>query len=98
MYVRGECVAGQVFGSSRCSCHAELESVLARLGAEGRGVLIYVRQPGGGLQGLSGHGSAPRRKPPCGTIVTSRRDLAEMVRVLRRATGGAGFSGGVATR
>jgi 3,4-dihydroxy 2-butanone 4-phosphate synthase/GTP cyclohydrolase II len=41
--VHSECVTGDLFGSLRCDCGAQLEAALARIGAEGQGVVIYLR-------------------------------------------------------
>jgi 3,4-dihydroxy 2-butanone 4-phosphate synthase/GTP cyclohydrolase II len=47
--VHSECLTGDVFGSRRCDCGEQLELALARIGDEGRGVLIYLRQEGRGI-------------------------------------------------
>jgi GTP cyclohydrolase II len=47
--IHSECLTGDVFGSHRCDCGEQLEQTLARLQAEGRGVLIYLRQEGRGI-------------------------------------------------
>lgn len=44
-----ECLTGDVFGSSRCDCGAQLESALSRMEREGSGVLVYLRQEGRGI-------------------------------------------------
>lgn len=41
--VHSECFTGDVLGSTRCECGPQLHSALARIEAEGRGVLIYLR-------------------------------------------------------
>src|SRR5207247_7827624 len=41
--VHSECLTGDVFGSLRCDCGTQLDSALATIGAEGRGVVLYVR-------------------------------------------------------
>jgi 3,4-dihydroxy 2-butanone 4-phosphate synthase/GTP cyclohydrolase II len=41
--VHSECLTGDVFGSSRCDCGAQLEAALERIAAEGRGVVLYLR-------------------------------------------------------
>jgi len=41
--VHSECLTGDVFGSRRCDCGAQLESAMAAIAAEGRGALIYLR-------------------------------------------------------
>jgi 3,4-dihydroxy 2-butanone 4-phosphate synthase/GTP cyclohydrolase II len=51
--VHSECLTGDVFGSLRCDCGDQLESALARIGAEGRGVLLYIRGHEGRAIGLT---------------------------------------------
>jgi 3,4-dihydroxy 2-butanone 4-phosphate synthase/GTP cyclohydrolase II len=41
--VHSECLTGDVFGSLRCDCGPQLQAALARIAAEGRGVVLYVR-------------------------------------------------------
>jgi 3,4-dihydroxy 2-butanone 4-phosphate synthase / GTP cyclohydrolase II len=41
--VHSECLTGDVFGSLRCDCGPQLQAGLARVAAEGRGVVLYVR-------------------------------------------------------
>ena len=41
--VHSECLTGDVFGSHRCDCGPQLEEALARIKAEGRGVVVYLR-------------------------------------------------------
>ena len=38
-----ECLTGDVFGSWRCDCSPQLETAMARIAAEGRGVVLYLR-------------------------------------------------------
>lgn len=47
--VHSECLTGDVFGSSRCDCGRQLNMALERITAEGRGVLLYLRQEGRGI-------------------------------------------------
>ncbi|MDE2400968.1 MAG: GTP cyclohydrolase II [Burkholderiales bacterium] len=47
--VHSECMTGDVFGSLRCDCGPQLHTALERIGAEGRGVLVYLRQEGRGI-------------------------------------------------
>ncbi len=46
--VHSECQTGDVFGSARCDCGAQLESALETISAQG-GVLLYMRQEGRGI-------------------------------------------------
>jgi 3,4-dihydroxy 2-butanone 4-phosphate synthase/GTP cyclohydrolase II len=41
--VHSECLTGDVFGSQRCDCGAQLEASMAAIAAEGRGVVVYLR-------------------------------------------------------
>jgi 3,4-dihydroxy 2-butanone 4-phosphate synthase/GTP cyclohydrolase II len=41
--VHSECLTGDVFGSLRCDCGQQLNKALARVGEEGRGVVLYIR-------------------------------------------------------
>jgi 3,4-dihydroxy 2-butanone 4-phosphate synthase/GTP cyclohydrolase II len=41
--VHSECLTGDLFGSLRCDCGAQLDASLARVAEEGRGVVVYLR-------------------------------------------------------
>lgn len=41
--VHSECLTGDVFGSQRCDCGAQLEDALAAIDKAGRGVVVYLR-------------------------------------------------------
>jgi 3,4-dihydroxy 2-butanone 4-phosphate synthase/GTP cyclohydrolase II len=47
--VHSECLTGDVFHSLRCDCGEQLESALAMIDHEGRGVLLYLAQEGRGI-------------------------------------------------
>ena len=47
--VHSECLTGDVFGSKRCDCGAQLHDALQRIAREGEGVLVYMRQEGRGI-------------------------------------------------
>ncbi|MES2758983.1 MAG: GTP cyclohydrolase II [Pseudomonadota bacterium] len=47
--VHSECLTGDVLFSQRCDCGAQLEAALQRIAAEGRGILLYLRQEGRGI-------------------------------------------------
>src|SRR5207249_9525302 len=47
--VHSECLTGDVFHSLRCDCGEQLGQALARIEAEGRGVLLYMAQEGRGI-------------------------------------------------
>jgi 3,4-dihydroxy 2-butanone 4-phosphate synthase/GTP cyclohydrolase II len=47
--VHSECLTGDAFGSMRCDCGEQLDSALKLIDAEGRGVLLYMRQEGRGI-------------------------------------------------
>lgn len=47
--VHSECFTGDVLGSLRCDCGDQLDRSLALIAAEGRGVVVYLRQEGRGI-------------------------------------------------
>lgn len=47
--VHSSCFTGEVLGSLRCDCRDQLDAALARIAAEGRGVLVYLVQEGRGI-------------------------------------------------
>lgn len=47
--VHSSCFTGEVLGSQRCDCRAQLDAALARIAALGRGVLVYLVQEGRGI-------------------------------------------------
>ena len=51
VYVRihSECLTGDVIGSYRCDCGAQLEAALEKINEHGSGILIYMRQEGRGI-------------------------------------------------
>ena len=58
--VHSECLTGDVFGSRRCDCGAQLEMSLDHIAGEGRGVVIYLRGHEGRGIGLAEKFSAYR--------------------------------------
>jgi GTP cyclohydrolase II len=47
--VHSECLTGDALFSQRCDCGSQLEAALRAIAAEGRGVLLYLRQEGRGI-------------------------------------------------
>jgi GTP cyclohydrolase II len=47
--VHSSCFTGEVLGSLRCDCRDQLDAALAKIAAEGRGVLVYLVQEGRGI-------------------------------------------------
>ncbi len=47
--VHSKCLTGDVFHSARCDCGDQLETALARIATEGRGILLYLNQEGRGI-------------------------------------------------
>jgi 3,4-dihydroxy 2-butanone 4-phosphate synthase/GTP cyclohydrolase II len=47
--VHSECLTGDVFHSLRCDCGEQLDQALLQIGAEDRGVLLYMAQEGRGI-------------------------------------------------
>ncbi len=50
--VHSSCMTGDIFGSYRCDCGAQLHKAMEMIEQEGKGVLIYLNQEGRGI-GLS---------------------------------------------
>jgi len=47
--VHSECLTGDVLGSERCDCGEQLQLAMEMIAAEGKGVLVYMRQEGRGI-------------------------------------------------
>ncbi len=47
--VHSECLTGDVFGSLRCDCGSQLHAAMKQIAAEGRGLIVYMRQEGRGI-------------------------------------------------
>jgi 3,4-dihydroxy 2-butanone 4-phosphate synthase/GTP cyclohydrolase II len=47
--VHSECLTGDVFGSLRCDCGAQLHAAMKAVKDAGRGVILYMRQEGRGI-------------------------------------------------
>ncbi|MBQ1388084.1 MAG: bifunctional 3,4-dihydroxy-2-butanone-4-phosphate synthase/GTP cyclohydrolase II [Clostridia bacterium] len=47
--VHSECLTGDVFGSARCDCGDQLHTAMKMVQAEGRGIILYMRQEGRGI-------------------------------------------------
>ena len=47
--VHSQCLTGDVFGSLRCDCGAQLHAAMRRIEEEGNGVIVYMRQEGRGI-------------------------------------------------
>lgn len=47
--LHSECLTGDALFSQRCDCGDQLEAALRAIAAEGRGVLLYLRQEGRGI-------------------------------------------------
>lgn len=46
--IHSECITGDIFGSNRCDCGAQLDQAMNQISKEG-GILIYLRQEGRGI-------------------------------------------------
>ena len=47
--VHSECLTGDVFGSCRCDCGDQLQHAMEIIEAEGKGIIVYMRQEGRGI-------------------------------------------------
>ena len=47
--VHSECLTGDALMSLRCDCGAQLQSAMEMIKAEGRGLILYLRQEGRGI-------------------------------------------------
>lgn len=47
--VHSECLTGDALGSARCDCGQQYDAAMKMIAAEGRGVLLYMRQEGRGI-------------------------------------------------
>ena len=47
--VHSQCLTGDVFGSLRCDCGAQLHAAMKKIEEEGNGVIVYMRQEGRGI-------------------------------------------------
>ncbi len=47
--VHSECITGDVFGSLRCDCGAQLRRAMEIIAEAGQGVIVYLRQEGRGI-------------------------------------------------
>jgi 3,4-dihydroxy 2-butanone 4-phosphate synthase/GTP cyclohydrolase II len=47
--MHSECLTGDVFGSRRCDCQTQLQAAMEQVAAEGRGLIVYLRQEGRGI-------------------------------------------------
>ena len=47
--MHSKCLTGDVFHSMRCDCGWQLETAMAQVAAEGRGVIVYLDQEGRGI-------------------------------------------------
>lgn len=47
--VHCECITGEVFGSLRCDCQAQMGRALQQIAAQGEGIFVYLRYEGRGI-------------------------------------------------
>ena len=90
--VHSECLTGDVFGSGFCKCGPTLDAAMAKIRAEGRGVLVYLRGhegrglgvthgavgTGGGGNALEGNGATDSREYGVGAQILAELGVREM--------------------
>ncbi len=47
--VHSECLTGDAFGSAKCDCGDQFDAAMRAIAAEGRGIMVYLRQEGRGI-------------------------------------------------
>ena len=47
--MHSECITGDVFGSHHCDCGEQLDLAMKMIAAEGKGIVVYLRQEGRGI-------------------------------------------------
>ncbi len=47
--VHSSCVTGDIFGSCRCDCGSQLHNAMRQVDAEGKGIVLYMKQEGRGI-------------------------------------------------
>ncbi|CQD14604.1 riboflavin biosynthesis protein RibA [Mycobacterium lentiflavum] len=76
LHVHVECLTGDVFGSKVCGCGRELNGALARMSAQGSGVVVYLRPSGRPRAcGLFARNDAAHGDPMPETVAWILRDL-----------------------
>jgi 3,4-dihydroxy 2-butanone 4-phosphate synthase/GTP cyclohydrolase II len=73
--VHSECLTGDVLGSTRCDCGAQLEDAMARVVAAGAGAIVYLRGHEGRGVGIAAKLAAYRLQDQGRDTVDANLDL-----------------------
>jgi 3,4-dihydroxy 2-butanone 4-phosphate synthase / GTP cyclohydrolase II len=83
--VHRECLVGDVFGAGTCSCGQNFTAAMSRIEAEGKGVLVYLRQENSGDGVVAACPSSPMRQGGWPTLGTDARAEVLAIEARRHA-------------